>query len=540
MTMASMTGAEAVVQSLLSYGVDTVFGLPGVQLDPLFDAFYGARDRLRVIHSRHEQGAAYMALGYARSTGRVGAFAVVPGPGVLNAGAALLTAKGQGASVLCLAGQIPSAFIDQGYGCLHEMYDQPGTMAAVTKWQGRPADVGAVPATLRDAFIALMSGRRGPSFFEIAPDILAKSGPVTLLPAQTDVRVAAPDPDAIERAAAILGAAERPAIFVGGGIWGAEPALHALAEQLQAPVVMSDSALGAIDWRQAKAQTLLAGRTLWNQSDAILAVGTRLYTQKFNWSFEPPKTLIRIDVDAAQAALPWSADVTINAEAEPSLALLVDRLARHNRQRASRDAELEAVKADAARRLAGALPQSDAFNAAIRRALPADGFACFDVTQLGFHAWCGFPAYHPRSVIHSGMQGTLGYGFATALGVKVAHPDRAVVCVAGDGGFLFAASELATAAQHGINLVTVIMNDGAYGNVKRNQQLRFNEHYIACELKNPDFTQLAEAYGVWGRRVETPDALEQAIRAALAAEQPALIEVPVAASPSWERLYRGG
>jgi acetolactate synthase-1/2/3 large subunit len=536
--MAQMTGGQAIVQSLVEYGVDTVFCLPGAQLDPLFDAFYEARDKIRLIHTRHEQGAAYMALGYAKTTGKVGVCNVVPGPGALNAGAGLLTAMGQNMPVLCICGQIPSPFIEKGFGFLHEIPDQMGTMAAATKWQGRADTAGDTPGLMRDAFRAMMTGRRGPAFLEMAPDVMAKPGEVEILPGETSFDVMEPDPDLVEKAAALLGNAENPVIFVGGGIWGAEASLKALADTLEAPVVMTEAGLGAVDWRDPKAQNMIAGQELWKKADVVLAVGTRMFTPKFNWKFDKPATLIRIDADAAQAARPWEADLTLNAEAVPTMAALADRAGRHNRSRESRDDEYATLKQSVVDRLVEGLPESSAFGGAIRRALPEDGIACFGVTQMGFYSWWGFPAYSPRSIIEPGLQGTLGYGFPTALGAKVAFPDREVVSVTGDGGFMFCASELATAAHHGINTVTVVMNDSAFGNVKRNQKTGYGERYIASDLTNPDFMKLADAYGIWGRRVDNAADLETAITDAFAAKSPALIEVTVGEFSPWQPFHQ--
>ena len=217
-----MTGAGALAKSIINHGVDTVFALPGAQLDPLFDAFHAERDSLRIIHTRHEQGAAYMALGYAQSTGREAVCAVVPGPGVLNAGAGLLTAYGNGAKVLCIGGQIPSKAIDKGVGLLHEMYDQKGTMAATTKWQTRIDTAEDAPAAIGEAFRQMNTGRQRPVFVEMAPDIMAAKTELDIPATNQDYEMLQPDPDLVEQAAALLGNAENPAIFVGGGIFGAE------------------------------------------------------------------------------------------------------------------------------------------------------------------------------------------------------------------------------------------------------------------------------------------------------------------------------
>src|SRR5687768_9908510 len=181
MSMAQLTGGQALVTSLKQYGVDTIFALPGVQLDNLFDALYEERENIRIIHTRHEQTTAYMAFGYARASSRVGVCLVVPGPGVLNAGAALSTAYACNAPVLCLAGQIQSDLIDSGIGALHEIPDQLGLFKHFTKWAARIETPADAPGLVREAFRQLHTGRIRPVALEMAPDVMGQPGEVTLL-----------------------------------------------------------------------------------------------------------------------------------------------------------------------------------------------------------------------------------------------------------------------------------------------------------------------------------------------------------------------
>ncbi|MDP6178510.1 MAG: thiamine pyrophosphate-binding protein [Desulfatiglandales bacterium] len=342
--MTQMTGAQALAQSIKQNGVDTIFGLPGVQLDPLFDAVYHEGDSLRLIHTRHEQGAAYMAFGYSQSTGRVGTCTVVPGPGLLNTSAALCTAYGCGAPVLCVTGQIPSRFIGKGYGQLHEIADQMGTMSSVTKWQGRAKHPAEVPQLIRDAFNQLNTGRRRPVLVEMAPDIMAKTADVELLNPVSEFVELEPDLDLIEKAAALLGNAENPAIFVGGGIYGAEDELLELAETIQAPVIMSQHGFGAVDWRHHLAQNMQASAELWPKIDVALAVGTRFLMPMFDWGYDDKIKLIRVDPDAIQSIEPWKPDVHIVSTGKKALGFLAERASWHNRKRKSCEDELNGLK----------------------------------------------------------------------------------------------------------------------------------------------------------------------------------------------------
>ena len=528
-----LSGAEALVRGLSHHGVDTVFGLPGLQLDHVFDALHGARDRIRVLHTRHEQATAYMAFGYAAATGRVGTSLVVPGPGALNTTAALSTAYACNAPVLLVTSQIPSPHIGGGLGFLHEIPDQLRVLAAVTKWQGRINAVGEVPPVLDEAFRRLASGRKRPVAVELPPDIAARREPgVVFGPPSPPDPVPEPDADRVDRAAALAAAASSPAIFVGGGVVGAEAALRELAEMLQAPVVMSEHGMGALDIRHPFAQTLQVGNDLWPKIDVVLAVGTRLFHPIVEWGRDAGPTLIRVDIDPVQSVAAWPPDVHLVTSAGKALAALVEAVGRRRLSRPDRMAEYAELKAAKHAALARLLAPQEAFTRAIRGALPEDGIVCFDVCQLHFYSWFGYPVYRPRTVIQPGYQGTLGYGYPTALGAKVGAPDRPVVYVGGDGGFMFNVQELSTAVHFGIPVVAIVFNDSAFGNVRRTQREAFGGRLIASDLTNPDFGKLADSFGMRFARTETPEGLGTALKAALAIGEPALIEVAFGGFPN--------
>jgi acetolactate synthase-1/2/3 large subunit len=527
------TGAEILIGSLAAEGVETIFGLPGLQLDYIFDALYGRRDTIRVIHTRHEQATAYMAFGYAQASGRVGTCLVVPGPGVLNTTAALSTAYACNAPVLCITGQIPSAHIGGGLGFLHEIPNQDVMLASVSKWQARITSPADAPAIVHEAFHHLNSGRRGPVVIEIPPDVAAAHSPVLPAPQYApEPAKPVPDPDAIARAAALLGQARNPAIFVGSGVFGAESELRVLAEMLQAPVIMSEHGLGALDIRHPLAQTLQVGNDLWPGIDVALAVGTRFFHPIVEWGRDDGIRLIRIDLDPTQSVAAWLPDVHIVADARAALSDLVDRVPRANRQRQNRLAEFAGIKAAKEEQLGRILAPQRAYTQVIRDALPEDGIVCFDVTQLHFYSWWGYPTYQARTVIQPGYQGTLGYGYPTALGAKVALPHRPVVYVGGDGGFMFNCQELSTAMRFGIGVVAVVFNDQAYGNVRRGQKELFGGRLIASDLHNPDFAKFVESFGMEYYKADSPQTLAPALRTALEAGRPAFIEVTIDAFPN--------
>ena len=530
---ANMNGATALVESLLVHGIDTVFGLPGGQLYELYGAFRQHRDRLRVITTRHEQGAAYMAYGYAHSTGRVGVYDVVPGPGVLNTTAALCTAYGANARVLCLTGQVPSHGIGSGAGFLHELPDQLGILGSLTKWAARIDEAAKAPALVAEAFRQMHTGRPRPVALEMPPDIMEQVTDVAIDPAPATWALAEPDPERIEKAARLLSKSERPVIMVGGGAVDAGAELLELAEMLQAPVVSHRQGKGVISDRHYLSQSYPAGHRLWADADVVLAVGTRLKYPQMYWGTNGLE-IVRIDIDAEEVDRNGVPTVGIVADAKPAVAALVEALPGHITRRESRRGELEALRETMRKEYERIQPQMSYLDV-IREELPDDGFFVDEVTQTGFASWFGFPSYLPRHYISSGYQGTLGYGYATALGVKVAHPDEPVLQISGDGGFMYNVQEIATAVAENIGLVTVIFRDDRFGNVHRDMQQKFGEDDPTSRLVNPDFVALAESFGAAGSRATDPEELRAAIRRGFEREGPTIIEVPMpdATSP-WE------
>lgn len=537
---ASMTGGQALVASLIAEGIDTIFGLPGVQLDGAFDALYAEQDRIRVLQTRHEQGAAYMADGYARASGKIGTCLVVPGPGLLNAAAALSTAYACNSPVLCVTGQIQSDLIEVGRGLLHEIPNQLGMVRSVTKHAARAMTPGEVPSLVHEAVRHIGTGRPRPVEIEVPPDVLLATGEVRLTGPEPRPEPPTGDPEAIKAAAKLLGGAKQPLIWAGGGILraGASAELLRLAEMLQAPVVVSQNGKGAISDEHYLAQSTVGAVDLLPAADVVLVAGSRFMLDSLSGlgRFVAGKTIIHLDIDPEEITRNRTPAIGIVADAKAGLAALADQVERFNSKRTSRQDELTALKRAVADRVNAILPQA-AFGHAIRRALPREGIFVSEMTQIGYWANFGFPIYEPRTYITPGYQGTLGFGFPTALGVKVAKPEVPVVSVNGDGGFGFCLNELATMAQHRIATVALVFDDSAYGNVKRIQEEQYGGRTIASNLVNPDYVKLAESFHVAGRRAETPEALGIALTVSFAADEPTLIHIPVGPMPNpWKQL----
>lgn len=529
--MQTLTTAQTVVSMLEVNGIDTLFCLPGVQNDPFFDALYDRTNAIRPIHARHEQACAYMALGYAMAAGKPSAYVVVPGPGFLNTTAALSTAYAVNAPVLALTGQIQQSMIGRNVGLLHELPDQLAIMRGLTKWADRIPSPNAAPGLVNEAFRRLLSGRQRPVALECAMDTWARRAPVELIGTAAMADPCPVDEDAVERAARLLGGAQRPMIVVGGGAQGAGEFVQRIAEMLDAPVMTGRMGQGVIDGRHRLSITSPAGYQFWGEADVVLAVGTRLQPQQQNWGIDDTLKIIRIDADSEELDRQRKPEIGIVGDATATLKVLADRLAKHNRERNGRAEQVAEIKAASTKKIRDLLAPQIAYLEAMRKALPEDGILVDELTQMGYAARFAWPTYKPRTFLSPGYQGTLGWGYATSLGAKIAKPDSAVLSISGDGGFMFTAMEMATAAQHGIGVVAVVFSDGAFGNVKRIQQQSFNNRTIATDLRNPDFVKMADSFGIDAVRVGSPDELGAAISRGIAKGAPLLIDCPVGQFP---------
>jgi acetolactate synthase-1/2/3 large subunit len=476
-----------------------------------------------------------MADGYARVRGKPGVGLVVPGPGVQNALAAVGTAYACSSPVLLLAGQIESKDLGKDGGALHEVNDQLDMVRPVTKWCKRVMKVEEIPGAIREAMRQMKTGRPRPTEVEIPWDTMRSSGEVEFLPRE-NIRSAEPDQQSVRRAAELLAQARKPLIWAGGGaiISDGSAELKDLAEALGAPVAMTAQGKGAIPENHPLSlggAYYGFGPVRWAMAgaDVVLTVGTRITWQQARPStaLRPPQKLIQLDADSSMIGKNYPAEVALVSDARAALKALAGELRRMKVDKGRwSSSELEQCRENHRKWLQEKAPLQYQIIKTLRKELADDAIFVCGVTNIGYWANLAYEVRKPRTFITSSYFATLGYSFPTALGAKLAAPDRQVVCVVGDGGFLYACAELATAVRYGINLVTIVFNDQAFGSTKSDQVVNFKGRIVGTELNNPDFARLAEVFGARGLKA-TPEQLGKALREALDSKQPAVIEVPV-------------
>ena len=523
------TVAHRVVEALRLTGIDTLYCLPGVQNDDFFDVLVDATDIAPVV-ARHEQGTAYMALGAAQVTGRPAACSVVPGPGLLNAAAGLSSAYWGNARVLAVVGEIPTFARGKGFGLLHELPDQHAVVGQVTKHATVLEDGTTATAELQRAIDELVSGRPRPVGVEVPVNRWQAAAPGELRAPRASVP--AVDADAVDRAAEAIRRAERPLVVVGGGAQDAGDQVRALAELLQAPVTTRRMGHGVIPTAHPLFAPLAVGHRYWAEADLVIGIGTRLEWPLMQWGTDDRMTIVKIDVDPDELDRHGVGTIGVVGDAAAACDALLTALDGMP-QRPDATDEVARRRDEYRAAIDHLRPQLDILSA-IRDVLPDDGVLVEDVTQVGFAAHLAFDFRRPRTFSSTGPAGTLGAGYAQGLGAQHAlqAEGRKALVVAGDGGFLFTGSELATAVQHGIPLVCAVFEDGAYGNVKRIQQQRFGpDRTIASTLHNPDFVEYARSFGALGLRAESPDQLRPCLDQAFAADRPAIVHVKVGEMP---------
>jgi acetolactate synthase-1/2/3 large subunit len=491
------TIARHILDGIRATGIRQLFCLPGVQNDPFFDALVDARDWLEVVVTRHEQGCAYMAMGAAQATGRPTAMCVVPGPGLLNADAGLSSACGAGARVLAVVGQIHSPLLGRGFRVLHELDDQPAVLRQVTKHAAIVRNAADATGLIQTAFDELVSGTPRPVAIEVPAVLWSAPAPGTV--GAGTVTMPTVDLESVERAADKLRKAKNPLIWVGTGAQDASASVRLLAERLQAPVSTRRMGHGVLDETDPHFVPIGLAHRTWADLDLVVGIGSRIEFPLLQWGYRQPRPhpdqhrTDELDRHGLGA-------LGIHGDAAEVVPLLLERL--HDLERPDRRAELGAQRAAFFDDIAHLEPQLS-YLAAVHDALPADAILVEDATQMTFVAHFAYQFRQPRTTCRR-VRRWHPARVAAAIGAKAGAPERTVVALAGDGGFLFTATELATAVQHGIAAIIVVFNDNAYGNVKRIQQERFGAERTIVDVVNPDIVAFAESFGCLGLRANDP------------------------------------
>jgi len=532
--MNKLTGSDALISSLANEGVEVIFGLPGEHVMYMVDSL-SKQPGIRWITVRQEQTAAYMAYGYARTTGKVGVALVVPGPGALNASAAIGTAYATSTPVLLISGQINSTGMGKGSGLLHEVVRMEDVFRPITKWAHCARQVKDIPWMVRKAMFELKTSRSRPVEIEVPRDILPAEDQVDIGKALLSIPVVMPDEDQIAQAASLLADAENPVIWAGGGVLcsDATDALTLVAEKLNAPVITTAEGKGAIRGdHRLDLGVCYAGYgpdSALLQADIILAVGSRLLSPAMDSiSSSLSRKLIHIDVDSAEMGRNYTSRLGIVSDARAALELLNEVLPAKS-QSTWKPEELDKIKGDVMEHLKGLAPLQLSLMHTIREELKADDIFIPGVENVAHWGHLTYPVLQPHTYLNTGYFATLGFAFPTALGAKVGNPDKRVVVTSGDGGFMYCLTDLATAVQEKINIIVIVFVNNAYGASLHDQNVRFGGRVFGTELQNPNFANIAGEFGAEGIKLSNPDELGNALRTALEADRdvPTVIEVPL-------------
>ena len=519
-----MKGGDLLIECLKAQNVRCVFGMPGTQNIQIYDSLlrYGAGviDHYLV---RHEYASTIMADGYARATGEVGVALTVPGPGASNASTGLLEAFTDCVPVLLITGQSESRFYHRHPSKMFHGLDQMSFFEPITKYCAIARTVEDIPRLVTEAFRAMRSGRPGPAMLEFPQDVILGEGEALVPPRVQRAEDGEPDAAAIAWAAHRIREAERPILLAGSAVISGDACreLRELAEKLQAPVAVTRLGKGALREDHPLALSNIGGflgTEALKLADCAVAVGCRFTSiDTRQWSLELPSPLIQLDPDEREIGREYSCETGIAGDLKTILRALTEQVKTGGA--VAWEPELQGLRASfKAQPLLPLLPE-------IREALPDDGILSVDVHGIGYATFAEYPVLEPRRFLYPCIGVSLGHAFPAALGAKIAHPDRPVICFSGDGGFMMGCCELATAMRYGIDVVTIVVNDGRLTAIKGAQRRAGEERTSDTDLSNPDFTALARSFGAWAECVEDLGSFKGVLEAALAARRPAVVEV---------------
>ena len=526
-----ITCARAVIERLSLHGIDTAFGIPGVHTLELYRALNNSG--IRHVTARHEQGAAFMADGFARSSGRAAMCTLITGPGLLNAATAIGQAYSDSVPMVVLATVNRRADLGLGRGDLHEMRDQfsaaGGVMASVLRLHDSSQWAVAVDLAMG----RLQLSRPRPGYLEMPLDIAGEEISSPALEPQTLLSRSAPNGSDLARAITLLSSAQRPLIIAGGGAVAAAGPIRSLSSRLKIPVLTTVAGKGIVpEDSSLSAGARLAtdeGRQLLAQADVILAIGTELApTDHWSGRLDYSASLIRVDIDPDVLVRDYPATVAMLSDASDTCQLINRGLSGEVRDHCWKG-DLRELRDSANASLMASRDSHMATLETLRGAVARDAILVTDMTQLAYAGNQAFPAYEPRCWLHPVGFGTLGYALPAAIGAKLANPERQVVAVAGDYGFGFTGNELATAAELGLSLPVIIWNNGGLGQIQKDMDVG-NMNRIGVDIAPPDFSLFARSMGCGYRKLTDISDLGDALQAGFSADAPMIIEIIVPGS----------
>ena len=518
-----MNGSDILIECLKAQGVTTIFGMPGTQNIHIYDSLL-RRGTGSINHFlvRHEYSATLMADGFARATGDVGVVITVPGPGASNASTGILEAYTDCVPVLLITGQSHSNTYSRHPSKMFHGLDQMQFFKPITKYCAIAHTVSEIPIVVENAFKAMRNGRPGPTVLEFPMDVTSANAQVRI--PQRVERDDLPPPEGVDISAAIekIRNAKYPLIFAGAAVvhTKARTELRLLAEKLNAPVIVSRCAKGALSEDHPLALQICygyLGTEALKQSDCLIAIGTRFTSiDTRNWTMQIPKTFIQIDEDENEIGREYPCDIGVVGDLKRTLQTLVEDIAQD-------DNGWNEVLPKLREKFEAQPPLPIIPD--LQEVLPRDTIYTVDVHTLGYATFAELPTYNPHTFLHPNIGVALGYSYPAAIGAKVAFPDRPVVCFSGDGGFMMGAMEMATAMKYALNVVAIVINDHALTAIKGSQMMNFEGRTIDTDLHNPNFVEFAESYGADAWKVEKLDEFKPILYKALTTEKPTLIEV---------------
>jgi acetolactate synthase-1/2/3 large subunit len=545
--MAKMTGAQALIESLKQEKVEVMFGISGGALLPIHDVLYDSG--IRHILARHEQGAAHMADGFARASGRPGVCMATSGPGATNIVTGLANAYLDSSPIVALTGQVNTYSANSAYMIGRDAFQEAdiiGITTPITKYNVQVKSPAEIPMAVKTSFYIATTGRPGPTLIDLPKDTQTGKAEMDFSESlhlrgykpNTD-----PHPVQVKRAVKLLLGAERPVILAGGGvnISNASPELLQLAELLMAPVATTFMGKSCFPENHSLSignigmhGTMLANKMIL-EADVLLAVGTRFQDRSTGTldTFCPDAKIIQIDIDAAEIGKNVDVEVPIVADAKPTLRLIQQQLVNKLKKKQDNNAWVTRVhevkeKYLSEMDLGRTEMTSPKILRRLRKLLPKDAIIATEVGQNQMWAALHFQTYKSRTFISSGGLGTMGFGFPASIGAKVACPQCPVIDIAGDGSFRMTEQELGTSVTEDIPVIVVVLNNSVLGMVAQWQRLFYKGRYAAVKLGSvPDFVKLAQAYGAEGTRVDSLDELSCAIDNALKCEVTSVIDIPI-------------